>query len=107
MKYPIYTGTPKNTLLLVEDYTIEGIDIKAPFESDGLTLKVRFLKIFIDKFAPKFSPFFFLHDFLCRKKMYDMANDLGAKVLFKIEDSKLTRFGMFSIRAYHYFKYGA
>ena len=105
-KYPKYQGTKENTLVLTEDYLIQGIVIPSGFESDGLTLKIRFLSVVVDKYAPKFSPFFFLHDYLCREERYKKADSLGEVVLFDIENSKRTRFGMWLIKKYHKFNYG-
>jgi len=104
MDYPIYQGTPQNTLKLVEDFTIKGVTIKR-FESDGLTLKTRFLNLFVNRFSPKLSPFFFLHDYLCSHDKYKEADRLGREVLMEIENSFRTRFGMKLIEMYHWIKY--
>ena len=107
MQYPKLIGTPNNTYKLVDDYTIAGVTIPAKdFETDGLTLKLRVLKLVVDKYAPKFSPFFVLHDYLCSLDRYKEADELGQKVLFKIEYSKRTRVGIWLIKKYHKFKYG-
>ena len=84
---------------------IMGVLIPRYTETDGLTLKVRLLRLFINKFEPKFQPFYILHDYLTNKEEYKRADDLSEKVLFQIEDSFRTRFGMKLIRIYHYIKY--
>lgn len=107
MNYPKLIGTEDNTYKLSEDYTIKGVTIPKGYETDGLTLKNRFANLVVHKFAPKFSPFFVLHDRLCYLERYYEANKLGAEVLFEIEDSNRTRFGMWVIIKYLKFKYGS
>jgi hypothetical protein len=98
-------GLKSNKLELIEDIVILGVKIPKGFKSDGLTLKTRFLGIFVDRFAPKFWAFIFLHDFLCQKEEYFKADTLGGKLLFSIEYSFRTRIGMMLIEAYHFIKY--
>jgi len=98
-------GTPQNTLKLTEEFTIKGVTIEKGFESDGLTLKTRFLNLFVNRFSPKLSPFFFLHDKLCSDEKYKEADRLGREVLMEIENSFRTRWGMKLIEMYHYYKY--
>jgi len=105
VNYPTYKGTMDNKVVLAEDYLVKGVLIKKGFKSDGLTLKTIFLKLFIDKFSPKLSPFFFLHDKLCRDEKYIKADILGKEVLYEIEKSIRTKFGIHLIFFYHFIKY--
>jgi len=104
MDYPKVIATPQNTFKLLEDYIIGGVVIPKGEETDGLTLKVRLLRLLINKYEPRFQPFYFLHDYLTNKERYEEADDLGEKILMQIEDSWRTRFGMWCIRKYHKFK---
>jgi len=105
MKYPILTSSKDNLLRLHEDYEIENIIIPAGFKSDGLTLKNKLLRIFVNKYEPKFSPFYMLHDYLTSKKRFKEADEKGAKILFQIEDSFRTHTMIKLIKIYHEFRY--
>ena len=106
MKYPKLIATPNNTLIVIEDYAIDGVVIPKGFETDGLTLKIRLLRLIVDKYSPKFSPFFVVHDWFCSRNNYKQADDVGSKILFEIEDSWRTRIMMRAVRLYHRLKYG-
>jgi len=105
IRYPKVKATKNNTFELVEDFTIMGVTIPKGFTSDGLTLKVKLLRLIVNKYEPKFQPFYFLHDYLCREEKYKLADELSSKVLFKIKDSYMTRFGMRLIDKYHRIRY--
>jgi len=106
MQYPILEPTSNGTFKLYKDYDINGILIPKGFETDGLTLKIRLLKLVIDKYSPKFSPFFVVHDFFCSNDEYCLADKLGGNVLFEIENSWRTRMMMRLVKWYHRLKYG-
>ena len=105
-EYPLVQSTPNNTFILSRTYKVKGITIPKGFESDGLTLKIRLLRLIVSKYSPKFMPFFFVHDYLCNKEEYKLADDIGEKVLFEIEKSWKTKTMMFLIRKYHRIRYG-
>ena len=105
MKYPITTSAEDNIIRLVNDYLIKGTMIPAGTTSDGLTLKNRLLRLFVNKYEPKFSPFYFLHDFLCDLERYSEADRLGSEVMFEIEYSYRTRVMMWIIVKYHKIRY--
>jgi len=105
MRYPIVRATTDNRFELAEDYKIKGVKIPKGFKSDGLTLKNRLLRLIINKYEPKFQPFYFLHDYLCFLEEYELADKLGALVLFDLEKSPRTKIGMSVIRMYHKFRY--
>ena len=102
-KYPKVMATATNKLVLVEPYQVKNIKIPSGYESDGLSLKFRFI---VSRYSPKFMPFFFIYEYLCSKKKYALANEIGEKVLFDIEESFRTRTMMFLIRKYHRIKHG-
>ena len=105
MKYPEFIATSNNTFILTKDYSIKGVIIPKGFETDGLTLKIRLLRLLIDKYSPKFSPFFVVHDWFCSKDNYVVADSLGSEILFEIQDSFKTRVMIKAIRIYHKMKY--
>ena len=106
MKYPILEPTADGTFKLYKDYEVEGIFVPKGFETDGLTLKIRLLRLLVDKYQPKFSPFFVVHDWLCSRNDYKQADDVGSEMLFEIEDSLRTQIMMKAVRLYHRLKYG-
>jgi len=68
--------------------------IPVGYESDGLILKVKLFRLIVSKYVPKFMLFFFMHNYL------------GERVLFDIEKSFRTKTMIFLIRKYHKIKYG-
>ena len=105
MEYPILRPRADKNFELYKDYEIAGYKVPAGFVTDGLTLKNRFLRIIVDKYQPKFAPFFVLHDYLCSLKKYNTADTMGQIILFDIEKSFRTKIMMFAIRTYHKLKY--
>jgi len=106
MKYPILEPQPQGTFRLYEPYKNKGIKVPNGFETDGLTLKVRLLRLLVDKYQPKFSPFFVVHDYLCSQDKYKEADEIGSQILFEIENSWRTRAMIKAIKLYHRLKYG-
>jgi len=106
MKYPILEPQPQGTFRLYKPYEIKGIIVPSGFETDGLTLKIRLLRIIVDKYQPKFSPFFVTHDYLCSLDRYEEADEIGSQILFEIENSWRTRAMIKAIKLYHKLKYG-
>ena len=104
-QYPKVTATPNNKFVLVEPYQVKNIKIPSGYKSDGLSLKFRVFRLIISRYSPKFMPFFFIHDYLCDKKKFNLANDIGEEVLFDIEKSFRTKAMIFLIRKYHKYKY--
>lgn len=105
-KYPQVVATPNNKFVLVEPYQVRNIKIPNGYESDGLSLRFRLFRLIVSRYSPKFMPFFFIHDYLCSKKRFNLANDIGEEVLFDIERSFRTKAMMFLIRKYHRIKHG-
>ena len=105
MQYPILEPTSNGTFKLYKDYEINGIFVPKGFETDGLTLKIRLLRLLVDKYQPKFSPFFVVHDLLTNRCEYYDADEIGSKILFETENSIRTKLMMFVIKLYHRIKY--
>ncbi len=106
MKYPILEPQPQGTFRLYKPYYINGTRVPDGFETDGLTLKVRLLRLVVDKYQPKFSPFFVVHDYLCNLDRYKEADEVGSQILFEIEYSWRTKIMIKAIKLYHKIKYG-
>ena len=104
--YPSVSATSNNTFILDKPYLVKNIRIPKGYESDGLTLKIRLLRLIVSKYEPKFMPFFFLHDYLCNREKYELADRLGQEVLFELEASWRTKTMMKLIRLYHKIRYG-
>jgi len=105
-QYPISSGTSDDKRVLVKPYRVKNVVIPSGTRSDGLTLKAKIFRVIVSKYSPKFEPFFFIHDYLCDKEKYELADELGEFVLFDIEYSWRTRLMMKVIRLYHRLKYG-
>jgi len=106
MKYPTLEPHADDHYIVYADYNIEGYTIPKGFSTDGFTLKTRLLRLVVDKYQPKFAPFFVLHDYLCSIDKYKEADKAGSEVLFDIEYSFRTRAMMRLISLYHRIKYG-
>ena len=104
MQYPVLKPCRNGTFELYKTYRIYGFCIPRGFKTDGLTLKTRVLRIFVDKYQPKFAPFFVLHDYLCSLERYKEADKIGSKVLFEIENSLRTKVMIYAIKIYHKIK---
>ena len=104
--YPIVCATHKNTFVLDKVYKVKNITIPIGYESDGLSLKFKLFRLIVSKYSPKFMPFFFIHDYLCDKEQYKLADNIGQEVLYGIEKSVRTRLMIKAIRLYHRIKYG-
>ena len=104
--YPTVCATSKNTFVLDKAYKVKNISIPIGYESDGLSLKFKLFRLVVSKYSPKFMPFFFIHDYLCDKEKYRLADDIGQEILYDIEKSVRTNMMMKLIRFYHYIKYG-
>ncbi len=105
MEYPVLKPCKDGTFILYKTYRVYGFTIPKGFKTDGLTLKIRVLRIFVDKYQPKFAPFFTLHDYLCSLERYKEADWIGSRILLKIENSWRTKMMIKAIKIYHKFKY--
>jgi len=103
--YPITQASINNKRKLVVAYKVKNIIIPKRYESDGLSLKFKLFRLIVSKYAPKFEPFFFLHDYLCDKEEYRLADNLGQEILFEIEKSLRTKLMIKAVKIYHKIKY--
>lgn len=95
----------ENKFELIKDYNIEDINIPKGFKTDGATIP-QFFWWFVPPFKPKYLPAVVLHDYLCDKEQYELADELFKKVLFDIEKSFATKTMVKSVKIYHKIKYG-
>ena len=106
MDYPILKPQCNGLFEIYEEYNLEDIKVPKGFVTDGLTLKNRLLRVIVDKYQPKFAPFFVIHDYLCSLNKYKEADTVGSKILFRIEYSFRTKTMIKAIKLYHRLKYG-
>jgi len=106
MDYPILKPQCNGLFEVYEEYNLEDIKVPKGFVTDGLTLKNRLIRVIVDKYQPKFAPFFVIHDLLTNRYEYYDADKIGSKILFEIENSIRTKLMMFVIKLYHRIKYG-
>lgn len=105
VKYPKVQATAQNTYTLIEDYEIENVLVPIGYETNGADVPQIFWWV-IPPFKPKYLPAIVLHDYLCDKEDYKLADELFEKVLFSIEKSLVTKSMVKSVRIYHKIKYG-
>lgn len=97
--------TPDNRFTLLQPYKIENILIPKGYTTNGANIP-RVLWWFVPPFKPKCLPAVIVHDFLCDKGKYALADDLFEKLLMEIEDSFKTRAMVKAVRIYHKVRYG-
>ena len=97
--------THDNRFVLKEPYKVENILIPKGYKTNGANIP-RVLWWFVPPFKPKYLPAVIVHDYLCDKEEYALADDLFEKLLMEIEDSFYTRIMVMAVRIYHKIKYG-
>jgi len=106
MLKPIFYPTRDNKVVLAKPYRIsKELVIPKGYESDGATIP-RVFWWFVPPFKPKYLPAVIVHDFLCDKEQYKLADIWFEHLLTKIEDSFKTRLMIRAVKLYHRFKYG-
>jgi len=93
-----------NRFELLESWQCKNVKVPKGFVTDGATIP-RIFWSFIPPFKPKFLPAIIIHDYLCDKEMYKLADDLFEEVLFDIEISWKTKAMVKAVRLYHKIKY--
>lgn len=106
MLKPIFYPTSDNKVVLAKPYRIDNkLVIPKGFVSDGATIP-RVFWWFVPPFKPQYLPAVIVHDFLCDKEQYKLADIWFEHLLIKIEDSYKTRLMIRAVKLYHRFKYG-
>jgi len=72
--------------------------------TDGLTLKIRFLHLFISKYDPRVIEAVIMHDYLCEKELYAKADKYFEEMLPDIWQKKPM---VAMVKIYHKLKYKA
>lgn len=58
---------------LIEEYSYKDTKVPKGFLTDGLTYKIRFFGLFVDKFSPLYAKAFIIHDYLTEDGDWDKA----------------------------------
>lgn len=104
-KYPLVVATARNTFILSKSYQVRNVAIPKGYESNGANISRLFWSL-IPPNKPKYQPAIFIHDYLCEKEKYKLADDLFEVVLLDIEKSWKTKLMIKAVRLYHKIKYG-
>jgi len=104
VKYPKVQATAHNTYILLENYEIENVLVPAGYETNGADVPRIFWWV-VPPFKPKYLPAVLLHDYLCDKEQYELADELFEKTLFDIEKSAVAKTMVKSVKIYHKIKY--
>ena len=104
-EFPSTKGTLKNTLVLEKSYQVKNIRVPKGYESNGANIPRAFWWL-IPPFKPKYQPAYIIHDYLCDKEKYVLADKLFSEVLLEIEKSWATKLMIFAVKLYHKIKYG-
>ena len=105
VKYPKVQPTINNKYVLLEHYQVENIKVPKGYETNGADVPKLFWW-FVPPFKPKFLPAIIIHDYLCEKEKYKLADNLFESTLFTIEKSFVTKTMVIFVRIYHKIKYG-
>jgi hypothetical protein len=101
----IVTPLADNKYALVEIFEYREITIPKGYETNGANIPRVFWSI-IPPFKPKYLPAVIVHDYLCDKEEYALADRYFEEMLYDIEKSIETKAMVASVKLYHRFKYG-
>lgn len=106
MKTPILQPSLDNTFIVAKPFRVNSsLTIPKGYKTNGANIP-RVFWFIIPPFKPKYLPAVVVHDFLCDKERYQMADKLFKNILLSIEDSFKTRTMVFAVRLYHKIRYG-
>ena len=81
--------TPKHKKYeLLEEFEYKGVKVPKGFTTDGATMKLKILHIFMNKFDPRIIEACVIHDYLCEKEQYTLADKYFEELLPKIWQTK-------------------
>lgn len=103
-KYPNVRATFDNKFVLELPYQVKNVLIPKGYKSNGANIPRIFWSL-IPPNKPKYQPAIMIHDYLCDKEKYKLADDLFEEVLFDIEISWKTKAMVKAVRLYHKIKY--
>lgn len=102
--YPKVKPTIQNKYVLMENYQVENVRVPKGYETNGADVPKLFWW-FVPPFKPKYLPAIIIHDYLCDKKKYSLADSLFESTLYKIEISFTTKTMVKAVKWYHTIKY--
>ena len=105
VNYPKVQPTINNRYVLLEHYQVENVRVPKGYETNGADVPKLFWW-FVPPFKPKFLPAIIVHDYLCDREKYQLADALFESTLFAIEKSFVTKTMVKSVKIYHKIKYG-
>ena len=103
-KYPNVRATLNNTFILEENYQVRNVRVPKGYESNGANIPRIFWSL-IPPNKPKYQPAIMIHDYLCDKEKYELADNLFEEILLDIEISWRTKIMVKAVRLYHKIKY--
>lgn len=87
---------------LVEEFRYKDIVVPKGFRTDGLTIKIRLLYMFIGKYDPRCIEAAVVHDYLCELEQYELADEVFEEMLPEIwQKPYMVR----AVKLYHKIKY--
>jgi hypothetical protein len=81
--YPQVQPTPNNTYRVLSPYKYGNVTVPKGYETNGADVPRPFWS-FVPPFKPKYLPAVIVHDYLCSKKDYQMADKYFEKMLTEI-----------------------
>jgi len=67
--------------VFVEDYRYKDITVPAGFKTDGISYKLRFVALFINRFDPRYIEAAVVHDYLTDLGRWEIANQYFEELL--------------------------
>ncbi len=104
-EFPVTRGTLNNTLVLEKSYLVKNVVVPKGYESNGANIP-RIFWFIVPPFKPKYQPAYIVHDYLCDREKYIVADKLFEEVLLEIEKSFKTKAMVFAVKLYHKLRYG-
>lgn len=102
---PILKPTDDNRFVLADTYRVENVKVPRGYKTNGANIPRLFWWL-IPPFKPKYLPAIIIHDYLCDREKYPLADSLFEYALLQIEDSFITRLMIKAVKIYHKIKYG-
>lgn len=106
MKTPILQPSLDNTFIVAKPFRVNSsLTIPKGYKTNGANIP-RVFWFIIPPFKPKYLPAVVVHDFLCDKERYKLADKIFEELLFSIEKSLKTKIMVLAVKLYHFFRYG-
>ena len=106
MKTPILQPSLDNSFVVAKPFRVNSsLVIPKGYKTNGANIP-RVFWFIVPPFKPKYLPAVVVHDYLCDKERYRLADRLFRDILLSIENSYKTRAMVLAVRLYHKFRYG-